>query len=279
MKNKRILIVGGAGSIGSELVRQLSIENKVFILDTNENRGFDLSEELKQNGRWVEFRLGDIRDKDTIGDLFSDFKPEIVINAAAYKHVSPSQIFPREYVMTNIIGNLNLIEEAKRWECLEKFVYISTDKAVSERKNVMGATKMCSETIVTSLGEKFIAVRFGNVLASQGSVLDIWKRQHKNNEALSITDTKMERYMMTISDACELVITATEIGKGGEVFILDMGDPIKIMDLKEQLYGNYPYKVIGIRPGECMSERLMTEDENKRAVKVDKFYIIKNEQG
>lgn len=277
IKKKRILIAGGGGSIGSELVRQLSVHNKVYIIDQNETATFDLTEELKQKGRWVNCRIGDIREKDTIHDVFSDFKPQIIINAAALKHVTPSQSSPREYVLTNIIGNLNLTEEAKRWESTEKFIYISTDKAVSGKKNVMGATKMCAETINSTMGKGFISVRFGNVMNSRGSVLEIWKRQFEKREPLTITDEKMTRYMMTIQEACELVIKAAEIGKGGEVFILSMGEPHKIMDVKEKMYGKeYPVKIIGVRPGETLTERLMTVDEERRVVQKDKFYILSN---
>lgn len=275
IEGKRILIPGGGGSIGSELVRQLSVHNKVFIFDNNETAAFDLSEELKQKGRWVEYRIGDIRDARSVHDVFSDFKPEIIINAAALKHVSPSQLYPREYVETNIIGHLNLIEEAKRWESVEKFIYISTDKSVAEKKNVMGATKMCSETIHTTMGEGYIAVRFGNVLGSRGSLLEIWARQYKNKEPLTITDERMTRYIMTIPEACSLVIEAAEQGQGDEVFIFDMGPPKKIIDLKNELYGvDYPVKIIGMRPGESLHERLMTEDEQKRAIKKGKFLIL-----
>lgn len=272
IKDKRILISGGAGSIGSELVRQLAPDNKIFILDIDETRTFDLSEELNQYGYWVNYRIGDIRDRETIKDIFSDFKPQIIINAGALKHVTPSQVYPREYVMTNIIGNLNLIEESKKWECVEKYVFISTDKVVSEDKCVMGATKMCSETITIALG--YTAVRFGNVLASRGSVLEIWERQYKNGEPLIITDPEMTRYFMTIPQACKLVIRAIEKGNGGDIMILDMGAKKRIIDLKEELYPNYPVKIIGIRQGEVMTEDLMTGDEKLQAKKIDGFYVI-----
>jgi len=277
VRDKRILVSGGAGSIGSELVRQLAINNKIFILDSDETRTFNLSEELKQKGYWVYYRIGDVRNIETVRDVYSDFKPQIIINAAALKHVTPAQIYPREYVMTNIIGNLNLIEESKNWECFEKFVFISTDKVISDRKGVMGATKMCSERITTAMGKEFMSVRFGNVMFSRGSVLEIWKRQFENGEPLTITDIRMERYMMSIPQACELVIEAMEYGKDGEVYILDMGEKKKIIDLKEKLYPGYPIKIIGIRQGETLTEKLMTEEESKVAIKKNKFWIINGE--
>ena len=147
LRSKRVLVTGGGGSIGSELVRQLSEENKVFILDNNETAAFDLTEELKHKGRWVECRVGDIRNKDAIRDVFSDFKPEIVFHAAAYKHVTPMEAYPEEAVETNIIGTLNVFREAQRWECLEKFIFISTDKAI-QSSSIMGATKRVGEIIV-----------------------------------------------------------------------------------------------------------------------------------
>jgi FlaA1/EpsC-like NDP-sugar epimerase len=270
MNKKRILIVGGAGSIGAELCRQLAPKNKIFVLDNNESGVFDICEELKRY--WVKPRVGDIRDKETIKDLFEDFKPQIVINAAALKHVPLSHIYPRDYIDTNIIGNLNLIEEAKRWECLEKFIYISTDKAVNSN-NIMGCTKRASEIIVRCQGKGFCAVRFGNVIGSRGSLYTIWERQIKNGEPITITDKRMERYFMTIKEACELVIKAGEESEGGETFILDMGEKKNIYELAKAY--KHPIKIIGIREGETFSEELMFEEEKKRAIKKGKFFIIK----
>jgi len=280
MKNKRIVCVGGAGSIGSELCRQLAKDNKIFVLDQDESATFDICEELKDY--WVKPRVGDIRNKETIKDLFEDFKPQIVINAGAYKHVPLSHIYPRDYVDINIIGNLNLVEEAKNWECLDKFIYISTDKAVNSN-NIMGCTKRASEIIVKSQGKGFCAVRFGNVIGSRGSLYTIWKRQIKEGKPLTLTDKRMERYMMTIKEACELVIKAGDDSEGGEIYILDMGEKRKIVELMDEFviqnYGfkNYPhgYKIIGIREGETLSEELMFSEEKEKAIKKGKFWIIK----
>lgn len=271
IKNRRIIIAGGAGSIGQELVRQLAPQNKIFILDNNESGVFEIMQELKDY--WVKPRVGDIRDKATIKDLFEDFKPQIVINAAALKHVPLSHIYPRDYVETNIIGNLNLIEEARRWECLEKYVYISTDKVHS--KSIMGATKKCGEATTIAMGEKFIAVRFGNVLGSRGSVVSIWEKQFKNKQPLTITDKRMKRYFMSLSEACELVIGAIQNGNGGEIIVFNMGAPRRIIDLKNELFGKeYPIKIIGKRMGEIFEEKIMSEEEDLIAVKRGKFYVI-----
>jgi len=273
IQNKRILITGGAGSIGSELVRQLAPDNKVFILDQNESPTFLLREELKERGYWVHSRVGDIRDPLVLADVFEDFKPEIIFHAAALKHVAPNQEYPIEAIKTNILGTYNLIAEAKRWECLEKFVFISTDKVLNA-KCIMGVTKLCAEGLVREAGKGFVAVRFGNVMGSRGSVLKIWERQYHNKEPLTITDPEMSRYMMTIPEACQLVIEAAVKGDDGQVFIMDMGEPRKIIDLKKEMYDDYPYVVIGMKPGEVLEEKLMTKDEEEVATKKGNFWII-----
>jgi len=278
IKGKRILITGGGGSIGSELVRQLCIHNKIFILDFNETATFDLTEELKQKGYWVVCRIGDIRNKETVQDVFSDFKPQLVFHAAAYKHVTPMEWYPEEAVQTNILGTLNVLKAARNLECIEKFVYISTDKAINSN-SVMGATKKVGEIMVRNQGKGYVVVRFGNVLGSRGSVIPLWQSQIDRNEKLTVTDKRMTRYMMTIPQACELVVKATETGRGGEIFILEMGDPINILELAQKVISesgkDVGIKMIGIRPGETLTEKLMTEEEQKVAIKNDKFWIIK----
>lgn len=278
IQNKNILITGGAGSIGSELVRQLAVDNRVFILDFNETALFDLISEEKLKNHWVNGRVGNIRDKETVDDVFSDFRPDIVFHAAAYKHVTPMELYPREAVDTNIIGTLNVIEHAKKYET-QKFIFISTDKAV-QSASIMGATKRVSEIIVRNQGRGFIVVRFGNVLGSRGSVIPIWQKQIDAGEKITITDPEMERYMMTIEQACELVIEAAEVGQGGEIMILDMGQKIKVLDLAKDilLKANLEpgrIQIIGKRPGEELTEKLMYEEEEKRAIKSGKFFIIK----
>lgn len=277
IKNKRILVFGGAGSIGSGLVRQLAEKNKLFIFDINESATFSLREELKQDGHWVHSRTGDIRDTKSIFDVFSDFKPQYVFHAAALKHVTPNEEYPEEAVQTNVIGTLNLIKEAKNWECLEKFVFISTDKVVNAHC-IMGITKLCAEGLVKRAGEKFVSVRFGNVMGSRGSVLEIWQRQYDEGKPIAITDERMERYMMSIPDACRLVIAAAEEGRNGETWVMDMGRRVNVADLAHKIIeasGTEKDVIrVGIRPGEMMKERLMTTDEEKTAIQKDKFWVI-----
>jgi FlaA1/EpsC-like NDP-sugar epimerase len=270
IKNKRVLVTGGGGSIGSELVRQLAPDNKIFILDSNETATFDLTEELKQEGYWVHCRVGDVRDRETVEDVFSDFKPQVIFHAAAYKHVTPMEWYPQEAVSTNINGTLNVLQAAKRWSSTEQFVFISTDKVVNAN-SIMGATKRVGEIMAKNMG--YVAVRFGNVMGSRGSVIPLWQNQIDRGKPLTVTDKKMERYMMTIPEACHLVITAAQIGKPGEILVMDMGEKINIYEMA--LSFKKKVKIIGVRPGETMTERLMTDEEERTAVKKGKFFIIK----
>ena len=266
MIGKRILLAGCAGSIGSELTRQLVKENKVFGMDFNESGFFDIQQETGCFGR-----VGDIRDKATVFDVFSDFKPQVVINASAYKHVPLMEKYPIEAIQTNINGLWNLISEARKWECLEKFIQISTDKAVSSN-SIMGATKRCGEIMVRNQGKGFVVVRFGNVIGSRGSLFTIWDKQNQAGESLTVTHRDMQRYFMTIEDACNLVIRASKEDNG--IVILDMGESKKIIDLAEK-YAKYGVIITGIRLGETLKEELMFEEEKERAVKKDGYYIIK----
>lgn len=267
MKDKRILITGAAGSIGSEIARQLAADNKLYVIDFNESSLYDLMLDLGIPGR-----VADIRDKTTVHDVFSDFKPEVVFHAAAYKCVNMMEATPMEAISTNIVGTHNLLDEASRWECVEKFVFISSDKAINAN-SVMGQTKKFGETLVRSRGKGFVSVRFGNVMGSRGSLLTIWERQKKADKPLTITDERMTRYFMSIPDAVRLVLRAAEEDEG--VVILDMGEKKSVLKLKEELYGDYPHEVIGIRPGETLDEKLMTTEEEATAIKSGAFYIIK----
>lgn len=273
IRNKRILIFGGAGSIGSEIVRQLSLKNKIYVVDSNESGLFDITESLKD--RWVKGRVGDIRDYKTVRDVFEDFKPQIVINAAAYKHVGLMEYTPLEAINTNVVGHYNIVHIAKTWECVEKLIFISTDKVVSSN-SIMGATKRLSEIITKNMG--YTIVRFGNVMGSRGSLTTIWQRQHDNNEALTVTDERMSRYMMTIPEACGLVIKAIEETKGGEIFILKMGKKHNILELATHIaktLNGQKVKIIGVRPGETLTEDLMFKEEEIKAIEKDNYYVIK----
>lgn len=268
LRSKRILITGVAGSIGSELCRQLYKTNKIFGIDLNESGLHDLMGELEINGR-----VGDIRDKETIHDVFSDWKPQIVFHAAALKHVDFCEKYPEECTKTNVNGTENLLTESRKWECVEKFVFISTDKV--NGNSVMGATKKLGEIMTKNLG--YTVVRFGNVIGSRGSLFTIWDRQIEKGDPITVTDTKMERYFMSLSDACELVIKAAETSYG--LIALDMGKLVNIYALAKiyvstKKMPNYPIKITGIRAGEVLEERLMSEEEEKRAIKKDKFFLI-----
>src|SRR3990167_1310547 len=274
LKNKRIVVFGGAGSIGSELVRQLSEKNKVYVVDINESGVFDITDELSGKDVWG--RVGDIRDYKTVRDIFEDSKPQIVFNCAAYKHVPLMEYTPLEAIQTNVIGHYNLIHVAKTWECVEKFVFISTDKVVSSH-SIMGATKRLGEIVTLNQGKGFIVVRFGNVMNSRGSLLQIWQRQTDRGDALSVTDERMERYMMTIPQAVSLVIEAATQGTGGEIFVMDMGKKVNINDLAEKILEvtGGKKKITGLRNGETLTEDTMFEEEKQRAIKNNNFYIIK----
>lgn len=266
MKNKRILITGCAGSIGSELLRQLCKENKIYGIDHNETGLFDIISECGVTGR-----VGDITDANTVRDVFSDFKPQVVYHAAARKHVTPMEQQPLEAINTNVLGLYNVLQYSKIYP-IEKFVFISTDKAV-DPDSIMGATKRLGEIMVKNSGKGYVAVRFGNVLGSRGSVIPIWQRQIDKGLSITVTDKKMERYFMTIEEACELVIKAGNEGKGEEIYILDMGERVNVLELAKKLTNKI--KITGIRQGEKLIEKLMTAEEESRAVKKDKFWIIR----
>ena len=274
LKDKYILITGAAGSIGSELSRQLAKENHVYAVDINETDLFDLYEELKIAGTPIKTRVGDIRNKETVEDIFNgDMIPEIVIHAAAYKHVSPMELDPIEAVNTNIIGTNNLVRMSKKRG--SQLLFISTDKVVNS-ESIMGLTKKIAERIVQNAG--YISVRFGNVLGSRGSVIPIWQKQIDNNQPLTVTDPKMQRYFMTIEEACRLVIEACEVGEPGQKIILDMGEQHNILELAKEILKksgkDLEIKIIGAKPGETLQERLMNEDEEKRAIKKENYWII-----
>jgi len=289
IKNKKILITGASGSIGSELSRQIAKFNPslIILLDQDETGIFNISGELKDKFPALNFsaEIADIRDEEKIDYLFNKFQPQILFHAAAYKHVSLMEENPDEAVKNNIFGTKIVAEKSLKYR-LEKFIFISTDKAVKP-SSVMGATKRMGEMICQFLNKKnntkFISVRFGNVLDSRGSVIPVFKEQIKKGGPVEITHPEMERYFMMISEACLLVMQAAEMGQGGEVFVLDMGKPIKILDLAKELIrlaGLEPDKDIPIvftkpKPGEKLIEEILTAEEGTMATKNQKIFNAK----
>jgi len=284
---KSVLITGAAGSIGSELSRQVAkfFPSPLLLLDQDETGIFNISEELKNKFPKLNIYsfVGDILDKNKIERIFEKFKPKIVFHAAAYKHVPLMELEPEEAVKTNIFGTKIVAEASLRHEA-EKFIFISTDKSVNPT-SVMGATKRAGEMICQALnnGTKFISVRFGNVLDSRGSVIPIFREKIKKREPIEITHSEMKRYFMTTSEACLLLMEAGAMGQGGEVFVLDMGKPVRILDLAKEmirLSGFEPDKDIPIvftqpRPGEKFFEEILTAEEGTETTQHKKIFIAK----
>ncbi|MDC0165251.1 polysaccharide biosynthesis protein [bacterium] len=289
---KRVLITGSGGSIGSELVRQCIVFNPsvLIMIDNSELNLFEIERECLNINSNILFKpvLCDIRDNFLIKELFDEFKPQIVFHAAAYKHVPIQEKFPWEAVKTNVFGTLNLVNSSIQNK-VEKFVLVSTDKAVKP-VNVMGATKRLAELITQSYNKlhnstAFIAVRFGNVLGSSGSVIPIFKEQIKAGGPVTVTDPEMERYFMSIPEASQLILQAGALGDEGEIFILDMGDPIKILDLASDLIRlsgydteDIPIRITGVRPGEKKTEELSNSSENFDRTKHEKIFVLSNSQ-
>lgn len=276
VQGKVILISGAAGSIGSEIVRQLCKFNpkKIIALDQAESPLYDLGVELKHNYPLInlELILTDIRKKKELSHIFDKYKPEVVYHAAAYKHVPLMEENPRQAIMTNICGTKNMADIAVNYK-VNKFVMVSTDKAVNP-SNVMGASKRVAECYVKALQEtsetKFITTRFGNVLGSNGSVVPLFTKQIQEGGPITLTHPDIIRYFMTIPEACQLVLEAGAMGEGGEIFIFDMGEPVKIKDLAVKmikLAGLKPgidikIDYIGLRPGEKLYEELLNDESN-----------------
>jgi len=275
-RGKTILVTGAAGSIGSEIVRQLTYYNptKIILLDQAESPLYDLQMELKEKNRLhlTETVIGDIRNKKRLENLFKSFQPQIIFHAAAYKHVPLMEENPSEAILTNIQGSKHLIDLAIEYN-VEKFVQVSTDKAVNPT-NVMGCSKRIAEiyaqSINTNSATKFITTRFGNVLGSNGSVIPLFKRQIEAGGPLTVTDKKITRFFMTIPEACQLVLEAGLLGNGGEIFVFDMGESVKIYDLALKMIKlsglevnkDIEIKVTGLRPGEKLYEELLANEEN-----------------
>lgn len=275
VKDKVIMVTGGGGSIGSELCRQLVSHKpkQLIIFDIYENNAYDIQQELKINypDANVVTLIGSIRNVSRLESVFAQYKPDIVYHAAAHKHVPLMEVSPDEAVKNNVVGTWNVAKMADKYG-VKKFVMISTDKAVNPT-NVMGATKRICEMIVQTYNEisktDFVAVRFGNVLGSNGSVIPLFKRQIEAGGPVTVTDPNIIRYFMTIPEAVSLVLQAGAYAKGGEIFILDMGEPVKIDDLAKNLIRlsgytlgvNMEIKYTGLRPGEKLYEELLMKEE------------------
>lgn len=288
LNEKVVLVTGGGGSIGSEICRQISNFNPklLIILDNYENNAYDIQQELirkyadKLN---IETIVASIREEERIKKIFEKYHPDIVFHAAAHKHVPLMEDSPGESIKNNIFGTLNVANLSKQYN-VEKFVLISTDKAVNPT-SIMGATKRAAEIIIQTLNEdsktKFVAVRFGNVLGSNGSVIPLFKKQIQEGGPVTITHKDIIRYFMTITEAVQLVIQAGSIAKGGEIFILDMGQPVKIDELAKNLIrlsGFEPgvdidIEYIGLRPGEKLYEELLMDEEKILSTENRKIYI------
>ncbi|MBQ8405943.1 MAG: polysaccharide biosynthesis protein [Clostridia bacterium] len=276
IENKVVLVTGGGGSIGSELCRQIARHNpkELIILDVYENNIYDIEQELRRHYPDLPLLtlVASIRDKVKIRDVFNKYRPQIVFNAAAHKHVPLMETSPNEAVKNNVFGTLNVAQAADEFET-ETFVQISTDKAVNPT-NIMGATKRICEMIIQTLGKyskktNFVAVRFGNVLGSNGSVIPLFKRQIEEGGPVTVTHKDIIRYFMTIPEAVSLVLQAGAYAKGGQIFVLDMGEPVKIYDLAYNLIKLSGYEpnvdidivCTGLRPGEKLYEERLMEEE------------------
>lgn len=289
LKNKVVLVTGGGGSIGSELCRQIAkfSPKKLIILDIYENTAYDLQNELSRNIPELkkEVIIASVRDKHRLNQIFETYKPQVIFHAAAHKHVPLMEFNPSEAIKNNVMGTLNITECAKKHN-VEKFVLISTDKAVNPT-NVMGATKRLCEMIVQAMSKDsktdFVAVRFGNVLGSNGSVIPLFQKQISNGGPVTLTHKNITRYFMLIPEAAQLVLQAGVYAKGGEIFVLDMGKPVRIYDLAENLiklsgfepHNEIKIEVTGLRPGEKLYEELLMDEEDLKGTKHEKIFIGK----
>ena len=290
LDHKIILVTGAAGSIGSGISEQIASFNPklLILLDQAESPLFDLQNNLINNFPELKFEIviGDISDETRMNNLFNTFNPQIVFHAAAYKHVPMMEMNPSEAIKTNILGT-KIISDLSHSFKLEKFVMISTDKAVNPT-NVMGASKRIAEIYIENKNKasqtNYVITRFGNVLGSNGSVIPIFQKQIENGGPITITDERITRYFMTIPEACQLVLEAGSMGKGGEIFIFDMGESIKIIDLAKkmiilsglELGRDINIKITGLRPGEKLYEELLAEKENTLPTYHSKILIAKN---
>lgn len=288
LTKKTVMVTGGGGSIGSELCRQIAKHHPktLIVVDIYENNAYDIQQELRYHyGNQLDLRveIASIRDRERINQLFATYRPEVVFHAAAHKHVPLMEDSPQEAVRNNVFGTLNLVQAADCYG-VEKFIQISTDKAVNPT-SVMGATKRLCEIILQSMKGRskttFAAVRFGNVLGSNGSVVPLFKRQIAAGGPVTVTDKRIIRYFMTITEATELVLQAGAMAHQNELYVLDMGRPVKILDLAEnmiRLSGYVPYQDIdiietGLRPGEKLYEELLVASRDIEKTDNDLIFV------
>lgn len=287
--DKTCMVTGGGGSIGSELVRQIAkySPRQIIIVDIYENNAYDIQQELRLeygDTLCLETLIASVRDFDKMEAIFKKYRPQVVFHAAAHKHVPLMETVPEEAVKNNIFGTFNVATLAERYRA-DKFVMISTDKAVNPT-NVMGATKRACEMIIqykaqTTSHTEFVTTRFGNVLGSNGSVIPLFRRQIESGAPVTVTHPDIIRYFMTIPEAVSLVLEAGAMAKGGEIFVLDMGAPVKITTLAENLirmYGKTPYVDVpivftGLRPGEKLFEELLMDEEGLTSTENKKIFI------
>ena len=287
IKNKTVLVTGGGGSIGSELCRQIVKYDpkRLVILDIYENNLYDIEMELRAEYPKLNLEaiVASVRDKARLNNVFETYKPEIVFHAAAHKHVPLMEKSPLEAIKNNVFGTYNVVNCADEYG-VEKFVLISTDKAVNPT-NIMGASKRVCEMIVQAKNKvsktEYVAVRFGNVLGSNGSVIPLFKKQIERGGPVTVTHKDITRFFMTIPEAVQLILQAVTYAKGGEIFVLDMGEPVKIYDLAVSLIKllgyepnvDIPIEITGLRPGEKLYEEILMSEEGLTSTKHDKIFI------
>ncbi|MBQ7255954.1 MAG: polysaccharide biosynthesis protein [Oscillospiraceae bacterium] len=289
MKDKTVLVTGGGGSIGSELCRQIASHRpgKLLIFDISENGVYDVQQELRRQypKLQLEVRIGSVRDADRLDELFREFRPDYVFHAAAHKHVPLMEDSPCEAIKNNVFGTLNCAMMADKYHA-ESFLLISTDKAVNPT-NIMGASKRLCEMVIAYMSArsetKFVAVRFGNVLGSNGSVVPLFRRQIEEGGPVTVTDKDIIRYFMTIPEAVALILQAHAFAKNGEVYVLDMGEPVRIDDMARQMIRMYglepdvdiPIVYTGLRPGEKRYEELLMDEEGLKKTSNELIFIGK----
>ena len=287
---KTVMVTGGGGSIGSELCRQIASAGpkQLVIFDIYENNAYDIQQELKRTHAELNMvtLIGSVRNTNRVNWVLSHYKPDIVFHAAAHKHVPLMEDSPNEAIKNNVMGTYKLAKAAMA-AGVDKFVLISTDKAVNPT-NIMGASKRLCEMVVQMMGRRstttvFAAVRFGNVLGSNGSVIPLFRKQIKEGGPVTVTDERIIRYFMTIPEAVSLVLQAGCYAKGGEIFVLDMGKPVKILDMAENMiklsgykpYEEIPIEITGLRPGEKLYEELLMDEEGLEKTQNELIFIGK----